>query len=92
MSLAKAWHNFERHEREVIAVAARRFLVIIEQDEDGKYVASVPSLPGCHTQADNLTELEARVQEAIRLYFDENSGFIPVSEKFIGVHQVEVQP
>ena len=51
---------------------ARRFLVIIEQDEDGKYVASVPSLPGCHTQADNLADLEERIQEAIRLYLDEN--------------------
>ena len=46
-----------------------RYLVIIEQDEDGKYIASVPSLPGCHTQADNLKELEKRILEAIKLYF-----------------------
>lgn len=44
-----------------------RFVVIIEKDEDGKYVASVPALPGCHTQADNLDELEPRIQEAIKL-------------------------
>ena len=49
----------------------RRFLVIIEQDEDGKYIASVPSLPGCHTQADSLTDLVERIQEAIKLYFDD---------------------
>ncbi len=71
---------------------ARRFLVIIEQDEDGKYVASVPSLPGCHTQADNLADLEERIQEAIRLYLDENAGAFLAENKFIGVHQVEVQP
>ncbi len=69
-----------------------RFLVIIEQDEDGKYIASVPSLPGCHTQADDLAELEKRIQEAIRLYFDESNDFIPPADKFIGIHQVEVQP
>lgn len=72
-------------------MANHRFLVIIEQDEDGKYVASVPSLPGCHTQADNLVELEKRIQEAIKLFLDEKSGFIPAAEKFIGIHQVEVQ-
>ncbi|HSV30453.1 MAG TPA: type II toxin-antitoxin system HicB family antitoxin [Atribacteraceae bacterium] len=72
-------------------MGGQRFLVIIEQDEDGKYVASVPSLPGCHTQADNLAVLEKRVQEAIKLYLDEKSHFIFVPEKFIGIHQVEVQ-
>lgn len=71
---------------------ARRFLVIIEQDEDGKYIASVPSLPGCHTQADNLADLEKRIQEAIRLYLDENFDAVLAESKFIGVHQVEVQP
>lgn len=69
-----------------------RFLVIIEQDEDGKYIASVPSLPGCHTQADNLADLEKRIHEAIRLYFDADNDVAPTAEKFIGVYQVEVQP
>lgn len=71
-------------------MTGHRFLVIIEQDEDGKYLASVPSLPGCHTQADNLAVLEKRVQEAIRLYLDEKSHSAFVPEKFIGIHQVEV--
>lgn len=72
-------------------MSSHRFLVVIEQDEDGKYIASVPSLPGCHTQADNLAELERRVQEAIKLYLIENSDFTPAPDKFIGIHQVEVQ-
>jgi len=33
---------------------AREFDVIIERDEDGYYVASVPALRGCHTQAKSL--------------------------------------
>jgi predicted RNase H-like HicB family nuclease len=43
----------------------RDFTVIVERDEDGYYVASVPSLTGCHTQARSLDELMQRVQEAI---------------------------
>lgn len=69
--------------KELIIMAGHRFLVIIEQDEDGKYIASVPSLPGCHTQADNLVDLEKRIQEAIRLYLDENAHVAIPKEKFI---------
>lgn len=43
----------------------REFNVLIEKDEDGFYVASVPALRGCHTQAKSLDVLMKRVQEAI---------------------------
>jgi predicted RNase H-like HicB family nuclease len=42
-----------------------RFNVVIEQDEDGGYIAEVPALPGCHTQGDTLKELYGNVKEAI---------------------------
>ena len=45
----------------------REFSVILEQDEDGYYIASVPELPGCHTQARSLDKLMHRIQEAIAL-------------------------
>ncbi|MDP3948401.1 MAG: type II toxin-antitoxin system HicB family antitoxin [bacterium] len=45
----------------------QEFRAIIEQDEDGYFVASVPALPGCHTQARNLAELRKRIREAIIL-------------------------
>jgi predicted RNase H-like HicB family nuclease len=48
----------------------KRFEVIIEEDEDGIYVASVPDLGGCHTQAKTLNELRVRITEAVRLYLD----------------------
>jgi predicted RNase H-like HicB family nuclease len=44
-----------------------KFDVIITQDEDGYFVASVPSLPGCHTQARSLEELALQIKEAIAL-------------------------
>ena len=46
---------------------SREFSVVIERDEEGYYVASVPALPGCHTQARSLDTLLKRVKEAISL-------------------------
>ena len=43
----------------------REFNVIIERDEDGVLVASVPELPGCHTQAKSMDALIRRIKEAI---------------------------
>ncbi|AKB74604.1 hypothetical protein MSLAZ_1343 [Methanosarcina lacustris Z-7289] len=70
----------------------REFTVVIEQDEDGIYVASVPELPGCHTQAETLDELNRRIKEAIELYLE------VVAEKgeekqldFIGIQKVKVE-
>jgi predicted RNase H-like HicB family nuclease len=48
----------------------RRFHVVIERDSEGYYVASVPALPGCHTQARSLDELSERTKEAIALYLE----------------------
>jgi predicted RNase H-like HicB family nuclease len=45
----------------------REFNVIIEKDEEGYFVASVPELRGCHTQAKSLDRLMERVKEAIAL-------------------------
>lgn len=45
----------------------KQFKVIVEQDEDGYFVASVPALPGCYTQAKTLQELSKRIREAILL-------------------------
>ena len=43
------------------------FTMLMEKDEDGIYVASVPALKGCHTQANSLEELFPRIKEAIEL-------------------------
>ncbi len=51
----------------------RQLTVLIERDEDGYYVGSVPELPGCHTQAKSLNELMDRVKEAALLCL-ENQG------------------
>jgi predicted RNase H-like HicB family nuclease len=63
------------------------FNVVIERDEDGYYVASVPALRGCHTQAKSLDVLMKRVREAIELCLEVDS---PVVNEFIGVQRIVV--
>jgi predicted RNase H-like HicB family nuclease len=70
---------------------SRRFAVVIERDSDGYFVASVPALAGCHTQATSLDELMERIKEAIALYLEvEGDEAAPLD--FVGVQQVAVQP
>ena len=45
----------------------RRFKIVIERDEDEYFVASVPALPGCHTQSKTYAGLMDRIRDAIRL-------------------------
>ena len=67
----------------------REFDVVVEMDADGIYVASVPALQGCHTQARSLDKLMVRIQEAIALCL-EVEGMPASSSKFIGVQRVSV--
>lgn len=46
------------------------FGVVVERDEDGYCVASVPELPGCHTQAKSFDEVMKKIKEAIRVYLE----------------------
>lgn len=66
---------------------AREFNVVIEKDEDGFFVASVPTLRGCHTQAKSLDVLMKRIREAIELCLEVEE---PVINEFIGVQRVAV--
>ncbi|HID28528.1 MAG TPA: type II toxin-antitoxin system HicB family antitoxin, partial [Desulfobacterales bacterium] len=50
----------------------REFYVIIEEGENGYYVAEVPELRGCYTQAKTLDELMVRVKEVIQLCLEED--------------------
>ena len=69
----------------------KEYIIVIEQDGDGIYVASVPELEGCHTQARSLDELKERMKEAIELYLEVKSDLIDeVPLKFVGIQKVEV--
>lgn len=67
----------------------RHFNVVIERDQEGLYVGSVPQLPGCHTQAHSLDELMERMREAIELCL-EVEGAPADSLDFIGIQTITV--
>jgi predicted RNase H-like HicB family nuclease len=48
--------------------APMKYTVVLEQESDGGFVASVPALPGCVSQGDTRSEALANIREAIELY------------------------
>jgi predicted RNase H-like HicB family nuclease len=63
------------------------FTVLIEQDEDNFYVATVPSLKSCYTQARTLEKLYPRIKEVIELCIEEEK---PKPMKFVALQQLEL--
>jgi predicted RNase H-like HicB family nuclease len=68
---------------------ARQFDVVIERDSEGYYVASVPQMSACHTQARSLDEVVLRIREAIELCL-EVEGAPAQDLEFIGIQRVTV--
>jgi predicted RNase H-like HicB family nuclease len=65
------------------------FTVLIERDEDGVFIASVPSLKGCFTQAKTMEDLLPRITEAIQLYLGEGQEDSFPNE-FVGIQQLQI--
>lgn len=64
----------------------------IEKDSDsGMYIAIVPGIPGAHTQAATLDELQKNLKEVVELCLEEMD---PEAKKqipeFVGIQQLEV--
>lgn len=77
----------------------RQFKIIIEQDEDGFLIASVPALPGCYTQAKSFPVLTKRVREAIALSLEvakddpqyrSRIKLFTYEPTFVGIETIEV--
>ena len=67
----------------------RQFDVVIERDTEGSSVASVPQIPGCHTQAQSIDEITQRIREAIELCLEVEG--VPEHElEFIGIQRVTI--
>lgn len=65
------------------------YTVLIEQDEDGIYVAKVPDISGCYTQGKTVKEALERVREAIEVCLEaEQDRYAPL--KFVSVEQVKI--
>lgn len=75
-----------------------QFKVLIEQDEDGMYVGSVPELPGAYTQAKTLEKLRKGIKEVIELVLEAEPSLKKEkletprsSQNFFGIEEVTVQ-
>lgn len=66
----------------------KTFNVIIERDTEGFYIASVPELKGCHTQAKSMDKLMERIKEAIELCVEVEDA--PITTEFIGLQRIAV--
>ncbi|HTW80389.1 MAG TPA: type II toxin-antitoxin system HicB family antitoxin [Terracidiphilus sp.] len=69
--------------------SSRKFTVVIEKDEEGYLVATVPALRGCHTQAKSLDTLMKRTREVISLCLEEEKN-PPAALELVGIQQVSV--
>jgi len=68
---------------------ARQFDVVVEKDSEGFFVASVPALAGCHTQARSLDELMERIKESIELCLEVQDDELEPLD-FVGLQRVTV--
>ncbi len=69
----------------------KQFVVVIEEDEDGGYVGSIPNLPGCHSQGDTLDNLMENMKEAVELYLEVlEMEKEPIVGTFKGTQVIEV--
>lgn len=67
----------------------RNFTVLIEQDEDGWFIAKVPDLQGCATQGKTVDHAMERIKEAIQVCLESETE-VQQPLKFIGIQQVEI--
>lgn len=69
----------------------RQFDVIVERDSEGYFVASVPALTGCHTQAKSLDDLMERTREAIELCLEvQSESEVPEQLDFVGIQRISI--
>ncbi len=66
------------------------FTVLIEQDEDGIYIAKVPEIDGCYTQGKTLQEVLDRIKEAIEVCLEADKEDVNPM-RFVGIQRVRIE-
>lgn len=66
------------------------FTIVVERDEDGRYLAICPALQGCYTESETEEEARALIEDAIRLHVEDRLEIgEPVGEE-VGSHKIKV--
>ena len=69
----------------------KTFSAYVERDPETKlYVGIVPGIPGAHTQAQTLDELQVNLKEVLELSLEEHGDSIVDFPQFVGIQQIEV--
>lgn len=89
MSVAREGNRAACNYQQREPLLAHQFDVVIERDEEGYYVASVPQIAGCHTQARSLDEVMQRIRESIELCL-EIEGAPEHRLEFVGIQRITV--
>ena len=80
--------------KEVKTKKVLNFRVLIEQDEDGIFVASVPSLQGCYTEGDTFEQALENIKDVIKLHLDVRTGKGLLADdsktEFVGIKNLKV--
>ena len=67
-----------------------QFTVVVERDEDGRFVAICPALPGCYTEGATHAEAMELIEDAIRLHLEDRTARGEPINQEVGVSQVKV--
>ena len=66
------------------------FTAYIEQDEDGVFIGTIPSIPSCHAQGKTEQEMLKNLKEVLTLCLRNTDRESLEKTKFVGIHNVEV--
>lgn len=64
--------------------------VYIEKDEDGIYIGSVPSIPGCHAEGQTKEEMMKNLNQVLKLCIRNTDSDLLEKNKFVGIQKIEV--
>lgn len=77
----------------MVKMTKQKFVVLIEKDEDGIHIGTVPELKGCYSYGNTLDRLMENIREAILAHFEllksKNESLPPV--KFQGIQEIEIE-
>lgn len=71
-------------------MSSTHFVVYVEQDEDGMYIGSIPSLPGCHAQGVSQAEMLANLTEVVKLCLRNLSEEELGTTHFVGIENLDL--
>jgi predicted RNase H-like HicB family nuclease len=73
-----------------VAMKNFQFTVVVERDEDGRFVAICPALPGCYTEGETHAEALELIEDAIRLHVEHRLARNESIHQEVGVSHVKI--